>query len=302
MDRDVTAVIGVYNGAALVGRAIESVLAQTTPVAELVVVDDGSSDATGEVVRAYGERVTYLRQENRGVAAARNAGIARARSTWIAFLDHDDEWLPEKTARQLACLEANPRAALCYSAYQFHGIDGRTRREHTPLPEVPEVMRLRNPFPPTVAMARRDALLEVGGFDERLRGASCEDWDLVVRFASRYPLAALDEPLANYYEQDTSNSLRHYRRMLANTLAIVEPTLLAGLTGLDRTLWRRRIEATLYHRAALSARQLGEPAAALLWSSIVRWPAPDARLKTLLLELVRAPGQGAARARGGGRP
>ena len=298
MGHDVTAVIAVYNGEALLRRSIDSVLRQTSPVAELIVVDDGSTDGTEAVVRSYGGRVTYVRQANQGVAAARNAGLARSTGTWIAFLDHDDEWLPTKVERQLEALRARPETSLCYSAFYLYGIDGSRHTQHMSPSEARRVMRLRNPFPPSVVMARRESLLALGGFDARLRGASCEDWDLVVRFISRHGIVDVDEPLANYYEVETSNSLRKYRLMLANTLAIVEPTLLSGLTGLDRALWRRRIEATLYHRAATSARFFGEPAAALLLQSLVRWPLPDVRLKTLLLELRRIAGPGRVQARG----
>jgi glycosyltransferase involved in cell wall biosynthesis len=287
MAADVTALIAVYNGAALVRRAIESVLRQTVPVAEIVVVDDGSTDGTGDAVRAYGERVRYLRQDNRGVAAARNAGIRAATSTWIAFLDHDDEWLPEKTELQMECLRSHPTAALCYSAYRSCGLDGNARLLHIACEDLPKVVRFRNPFPPSVVIARRDVLLSLGGFDENLRGATCEDWDLHARFTARQPVVALGQPLANYYEVASSNSLRQYRLMLTNSLAIVEPTLLAGLEGVDRWIWRRRIQSKLYHHAAISARRLGDPALGLLMSSLLRWPAIDSRIATLALELQR---------------
>jgi hypothetical protein len=208
----------------------------------------------------------------------------------VAFLDHDDDWLPTKTERQVECLREHPEAALCYSAFYWHSLDGASRKAHLTVAEARKAMRLRNPFPPTVMVARRDALLALGGFDEKLRGASCEDWDLNVRFLSRFAVVDLDESLANYYDMVTSNSARHYERMLANTLAIVEPTLLQGLGGVERVVWRNRIESALYHRAAISARQLGRPATALLLRSLTRWPSPDSRLKMLALELGRAIG------------
>ncbi len=110
----VTAIIPVYNGAALIRRSIESVLRQTRPADELIVVDDGSTDATGRIARDYGARVRCLRQNQSGAATAAQA-LARAkrRPEWIAFLDHDDEWLPEKLQRQMPLLESrSTRAAL----------------------------------------------------------------------------------------------------------------------------------------------------------------------------------------------
>src|ERR1051326_9104660 len=92
----ITAIIAVYNGAELIQRSIDSVLAQTRPADELIVVDDGSTDRTGEIVQSYGSRVRYIRQNNSGVSTARNRAAKEAKSEWIAFLDHDDEWLPQK--------------------------------------------------------------------------------------------------------------------------------------------------------------------------------------------------------------
>lgn len=110
----VSAVIPTYNCSRLLRRAIDSVLAQSIPV-ELIVVDDGSSDDTATVVASYGNAVRYLYQPNAGAAAARNAGICAARGEWIAFLDHDDEWLPTKTEKQLAAIKMRPESAVCYT-------------------------------------------------------------------------------------------------------------------------------------------------------------------------------------------
>src|SRR5215469_7092565 len=115
----VAVVIPVYNGAATVGRAIDSVLGQTRRPEEIIVVDDGSSDATPEVVAGYGSRIRYHRRKNSGASAARNFGVHAATASWIAFLDHDDEWLPDKISVQMRALAANPDACLCYCAYWF---------------------------------------------------------------------------------------------------------------------------------------------------------------------------------------
>ena len=104
----VSVVIPTYNRAGTVGRAIASALAQTDQDREIIVVDDGSTDATAAVVARLGDAVRYVRQENRGVAAARNRGIREARGAYVAFLDSDDEWLPEKLDRQVTVLEREP--------------------------------------------------------------------------------------------------------------------------------------------------------------------------------------------------
>jgi glycosyltransferase involved in cell wall biosynthesis len=103
----VSVVIPAYNLEGYIGRAIESVLAQTRPADEIIVVDDGSTDDTGEMVKKYGSAVRYIHQENAGASAARNTGIKAAKNEWIALLDGDDEWLEENLERQMGLLERN---------------------------------------------------------------------------------------------------------------------------------------------------------------------------------------------------
>jgi glycosyltransferase involved in cell wall biosynthesis len=279
----IAAVIPVHNGAALIRRSIDSVCAQSHPVDELIVVDDGSSDGTAEVLRTYGERIRCIHQSNKGVAAARNAGINSATSTWIAFLDHDDEWLPQKLDEQLCALRANPDAGLCYSAYWLHNLNGARTLAHLPLRRLWPRIRLCNPFPPSVVLARRTDLLDLGGFDERLNG--CEDWDLFIRLLMVHKAVDVPRPLTNYYVTPFSLSQK-YKRMLPDTLSIVDRSLLAGLSGPTRALWRRRILSELYYHAAISARQLGDPAMEYLARSLGQWPIPDRRIKTLAAEVL----------------
>jgi glycosyltransferase involved in cell wall biosynthesis len=288
MDYGVTAIIPVYNGATLIRRSIESVLSQTHAANELIVVDDGSTDETSAIVRSYGRKVRYLHQPNGGVAAARNYGVKQATSEWIAFLDHDDEWLPNKLERQLSFLGAHPGAELCYSAYWMHTLRGLKRLAHTPLCKLWPAIRWSNQFPPSVVVLRRAEFLKLGGFKETLRGASCEDWEFFVRFLAAYSAVEIPEPLTNYYEVETSSS-RDYRRMLPNTLSIVEEPLLSGLSGGKRAVWRRRIKSVLYYRAAISARENGDSAAKYLLQSFLQWPFPDfapERFKTLAAMLL----------------
>jgi hypothetical protein len=283
----VTAVIPVYNGAASIPRAIESVLAQTYPVAELIVVDDGSTDGTASAVRAFGPRVRYLYQPNSGVAAARNRGLWEATTEWVAFLDHDDRWLPEKLHCQVSALQANPQSKLCYSAHWVHMLDGSKVCSYIPPEQLWPGARLRNPFPPSVVVLQKAAARELGGFDERLKGATCEDWDFFIRFLSAFPVTGVPDPLTENFVESGGGS-RNYRLMLKNTLAISEGSLLTGLSGIGRVIWRRRIKSTIYHRVALSAREWGEPALKFALESFRQWPfpgGPELRVKTLLVEL-----------------
>ena len=110
----IAAIISTYNRAHLIGRAIDSILNQTRQLDEIIVVDDGGSDNTAEVVARYGSKVRYVRRQNGGMSAGRNTGVEVARSEWIAFLDDDDEWVPEKTQLQEDAIAVTPGAAVCY--------------------------------------------------------------------------------------------------------------------------------------------------------------------------------------------
>jgi glycosyltransferase involved in cell wall biosynthesis len=259
----IAAAIAVYNGASLIRRSIESVLAQTRAAEEVIVVDDGSTDGTGAIVQSYGPRVRYIRQENSGVARARNRAAREAQSEWIAYLDHDDEWLPRKLEMQAEAVQRDAGAAVCYTAYWMREVDGSRRRAHTEPDRIWPSARMENPFPPSVVMIRRKVFLELGGFYEGLKRAGVEDWEFFARLLAGHRAVAVGEPLANYYVVPNSAS-RNHRRMLADSLEIVDRGLLEGLTSTRRRLWRRRIRSMVYYRIAIAAREEGAASAGLL--------------------------------------
>ena len=113
----ISAVIPAYNAEKYIARTLESVLSQTRPADEIIVVDDGSTDGTCEVVKSFGEKVRYIHQENAGVSAARNTGIENARCELIAFLDADDEWLAEYLQIQMQLFDKNPDLAWATANY-----------------------------------------------------------------------------------------------------------------------------------------------------------------------------------------
>jgi glycosyltransferase involved in cell wall biosynthesis len=199
-------VIPTYNRAHTLRRAIDSVLGQTLEQLELIIVDDGSTDGTEDLIREYVDpRIRTLRQaENRGGAAARNVGIGAAVGEWVAFLDSDDEWLPSRLELQMVRLRhpGLDEAAVGYCLLQEH----RCRSGHTPQPlgSLPEgevlddLLRGRRPPTASVLMARRSALLDVGGFDERL--PSGQDIDLMLRMARKgYRFSACNEVLVIWH-------------------------------------------------------------------------------------------------------
>lgn len=198
---ETSVIIPTWNRRDMVARAIDSVLAQTRPVEEIIVVDDGSSDGTGEyLVQRYGERITCVRQDNAGVSAARNRGLAMARGRYLALLDSDDEWLPEKTARQVRYLQDNPGIGMVLCDVLRVSPDGSLidvfdRREQIPVDGPALAPVLCDPaLAPLSVMMRREVYEAVGGFDEGLRTA--EDLDFHLRVAARWPIGVVAEPLA----------------------------------------------------------------------------------------------------------
>lgn len=197
---EVSAIIPTYNRRELVVRAIDSALAQTHPIDEIIVIDDGSSDGTGSALRArYGERIRYVWQANAGVSAARNHGLRLAQGRYLALLDSDDEWLPEKTERQIALLRAHPDFGMVLCDVQCVDSTGATidivhRRDV--IREDGPALRwvIHSPaLAPASAMLRREAYEDVGGFDESLRTA--EDIDFHLRMARRWPIGVVESPL-----------------------------------------------------------------------------------------------------------
>jgi glycosyltransferase involved in cell wall biosynthesis len=282
----ICAVITTYNRASIVPRAIDSVLAQTRPVDELIVVDDGSADNTREVVCRYGPPVRYVYQQNRGLSAARNTGAREAKSEWVAFLDDDDEWFPGKNDRHIDALRAAPDAAMSYGGPLWVGRNGETRFLR---PDPPDKLwpgiRLKSPISPCAVLVRRDEFLAVGGFNEALR--CVEDWEFAVRFVrGRKVTAVEDEPLVKVYE-DANSMSKGGEAMLAAELSILD-LLLADLRGIPRFLWKRRILSRMFYRAAISDRERGRSALRYLLRSLLYWPAPafaPSRYLTLAAEI-----------------
>jgi len=195
----VAVVIPTYERAGLVERALASVAAQTRPPAEVIVVDDGSTDGTAErVARAFPE-VTLLTQENLGVSAARNRGIRESKSEWLAFLDSDDEWAPPKLERQVADLAASRhRIGHCEEIWIRDGQRVNAGERHAK--RGGWIYRHCLPLcaiSPSAAVIHRSVLDRVGMFDESL--PVCEDYDLWLRVTAEFPVRLLDEPLVTKY-------------------------------------------------------------------------------------------------------
>jgi glycosyltransferase involved in cell wall biosynthesis len=193
----VSVIIPTYNRAALVKEAVASVLAQTCRDFEVLVVDDGSTDATLKALAPLEGRVKYLRREGRrGVSAARNLGLAAARGQWLAFLDSDDLWLPEKLARQLDFLAAHPEVLLCQTEEIWirRGVRVNQPLSHKKVAGDLFFQSLERCCISPSAVLLNQRLIEAhGGFDETIPAA--EDYDLWLRLTWRYQVGLVPEPL-----------------------------------------------------------------------------------------------------------
>jgi glycosyltransferase involved in cell wall biosynthesis len=237
----IAVVIPAYNRARHIASALESVLAQTRAPAEIIVVDDGSTDDTAAVAQSFGANV--LRQSNAGVSAARNTGVRIARSPWIAFLDSDDLWAPNKLEMQWEALEACPEIGMVFSDFSyFDDATGKTMGTTKLLSEAhyAGVVRRRtgwasfscepNSFGRALAqglftsvetmIVRRDLLLSLGIFDTDLRSA--EDWELFLRLAVATTASVVEMPLvyarrmhSPRLTEDVAGSYRAYAEIAA---------------------------------------------------------------------------------------
>lgn len=192
----VSVIIPTFNRGWSIRDAVDSVLAQTYSDYELIVVDDGSTDRTADILRAYGDQLRLIRQANRGVSAARNCGIGRSAGQLIAFLDSDDLWLPEKLAVQTAFFEMNRSALICQTEELWirNGMRVNPRMRHRkPSGRIFEPSLALCLVSPSAVMVRRELFDQVGLFDEEL--PACEDYDLWLRVSSRIPIHLIDEPL-----------------------------------------------------------------------------------------------------------
>lgn len=201
----VSVVIPCYGQAHFLGEAIESVLAQTHRHHEIVVVDDGSPDDTAAVACRY-PSVRYVRQENQGLAAARNTGIRRTRGEYLVFLDADDRLLPTHLETNLHALLRRMDAAFVCGDYRWIGADDAWHvHQCAPGPDhYATLLRLNFIGPPIVAMFRREVLNRVGGFRSEVNMA--EDQDLYLRLARWYPIYCHHEVVAEYRKHSSQHS------------------------------------------------------------------------------------------------
>lgn len=197
----VSVVIPVYNSGASAVLAIESVLSQVHQCVEIIVVDDGSTDRSADLIRRHflnqSQRIQIQSIKNRGAAGARNFGISKATSDWIAFLDSDDIWFPAKLATQVTELERDPTISLIGTLTNMRGFHIAQLAPLQRLTVIPlRTLLFKNYFQTSTVVIRRAVIEELGGFPEGRRFA--EEGDLFMRIAARYKCVLLNEVMVNY--------------------------------------------------------------------------------------------------------
>jgi glycosyltransferase involved in cell wall biosynthesis len=253
MPKLVSVVIPTYNYAKFVGRAIDSALAQTYSSVEVVVVDDGSSDDTPEVLARYGDRIRAIRQDNKGLSGARNTGLKAARGDYVALLDADDYWRPDKLEKQVALAERVPNVGAVGCVGEAVDRTGATLgfiRFDYPVSAPPDrTSEFRGVAArehwvgcsASGALIPKRVLDDVGGFDETLRAA--EDWDMWLRIASKYTIRNTPELLCSICQHGTG-TFRNPEKMETNQWKVYENAVARWPDLLDART-RRKMRALI---------------------------------------------------------
>jgi len=232
----VSVIIPTYNRSNYVQKAIDSVLSQSYKNLELIVIDDGSTDDTEEVIRSkYVNKLKYIKQENQGESKARNVGISLSNGKYLAFLDSDDKWHPDKLMHLVKFFEKmqqiDPKTTLvCSSAWLIDGDGNLIKRK--PIGRLKNIEKLlpcdylKKPHigGPSNIVFLKEHIIDIGGFDEKIKYG--EDWDLIIKLRSKYNFKYLDKPLTYYrihgIEQQKFPSLSSIEKKLRDNLLIIE--------------------------------------------------------------------------------
>jgi glycosyltransferase involved in cell wall biosynthesis len=261
---NVSVIIPTYNRRDFVREAIASVLAQSYQDFELIVVDDGSTDGTEDVVHEF-PQARYVWQENRGVSSARNAGVALSRGALLAFLDSDDLWQPSKLVAQVAFFDEHPDARICQTEELWlrNGVRVNPRGKHRkPSGDIFAASLHLCLVSPSAVMMRRELFEQMGGFDESL--PACEDYDLWLRIAVREPAPLIEEPLVIKRGGHADQLSRRFWGMDRFRVAALCKLLSSGILSVEQ---RRLTEAVLLSKCrilAAGARKRGKDGEAYL--------------------------------------
>ena len=233
----ISVIIPVFNRVKLIARCINSVINQTYPVNEIIVVDDGSNDGTYDLIRKNFPQVISIYQENKGVSNARNVGIQSAKSKWIAFLDSDDEWLPNKIEKQISLIKKNPLYKVCHSDEIWIRNDVRVNPMKKHRKYGGDIYKKCLPLcviSPSSIIIHKDIFNDVGLFDKNL--PVCEDYDLWLRICSKYEVLFLDQKLVKKYGGHDDQLSKKYWGMDRYRVIALEKMIDNPLLSLDNRI------------------------------------------------------------------
>ena len=210
----VTVIIPTYNRSRFICQAVDSVIAQTYPNIELIVVDDGSTDETHDLLKKYGKKLRYLYQKNQGRSAARNLGVKNAKGKYIAFLDSDDLWMPTKLATQVDLIETNTDIALVHCFTEEIDADGTDSEAETKFTQIHHARAFQKGYSyenialeciifTSCILIERNIFLELYGFD--INFEYLEDWDFYLRLSAQHKIAAVPESLVLYRHHNSQS-------------------------------------------------------------------------------------------------
>jgi glycosyltransferase involved in cell wall biosynthesis len=285
----VSVIIPVYNGVTFLSDALTSVLQQTCQNFEIILVDDGSSDgsyALAQKIAGEDCRIKVLRQPNGGTQAARDTALHHASGEWIALLDQDDVWLPQKLELQIALLTSSPRANLLFTNYinwdGLHDLGPRyTKRHKFPDGDVSVNLARWCLFGASTVMIRRAATEELGGFDPKFHLSG--DWDLWLRLAEKGLLAkGVWEPQARYRIW-SGNESRRTLDMTLEIVGILEKALTRPQRAAQRRAYERSLQIARGNLELVKVRPLIETQPKAVRAAVLRaWLHCPTRLKWLL--------------------
>lgn len=217
----VSVVIPTYNGARFILEALQSVFSQTYQIAEIIVVDDGSTDNTKEVLEPFCDRLTYIKQTNAGPSAARNRGVRFASGDWVAFLDSDDCWEVEHISRLVEKAHEYPGAAMVYCGKRWVDAGGRFM-DNIPLQKTfpsgwifNELFHANYISSASVVIVKRQCFMDAGGFNERFTSIA-EDYDLWMRISAVSPIVGVPVYTVRYRRHDTNLTLQTVKQIEAD--------------------------------------------------------------------------------------
>ena len=238
----VSVIIHTYNNEKFIAETVESVLNQTYKDYEIIVVDDGSADGTRDALVPYMQKIRYHYKENGGIASAKNAGISLTQAKFVAFLDHDDLWVPDKLQLQMECFREHPRVGLVYAKYTSFrdGKELRTKPEKGYSGWIFKELLSKSFIQTSTVVVKRECLDAVGPYDETF--SLGDEYDMFLRIARKFQCGFVDKGLTRYRVHDTNASnndflfdnenLGVYKKIYNN---------FTDLDGVEKKILRKRI-------------------------------------------------------------